>query len=206
MRVVCGAAGLLLVLVVAACGAVKPGGADPFQLLEPVNSPQAARWVAQENQKTMNVLGKDPRYADNLAKAAVIGESPQRLARPEAIGGSVFTFWQDKDHVRGVWRATSAADYETGDPHWATVLDLDKVASDEGKNWVWKGADCSQDTPNRCLVEFSEGGEDAVTIREFDTGTRVFVPEGFVLPRGKQCASWQDDNALLVSANGVQGS
>ncbi|WP_007468882.1 prolyl oligopeptidase family serine peptidase [Segniliparus rugosus] len=189
-----------LALFTGACSSgTRSAEQDPFLWLEAVASPEASRWVADENRKTMAALGEDPRYAENLAKATALGESPQRLARPQIVGDSVFNFWQDKDHTRGIWRQTSVGGYETGEPHWTTVLDLDRVAEAEGKNWVWKGADCSLAAPNRCLVELSEGGEDAVTVREFDTRTRSFVPDGFALPRGKQDAQWLDEDTLLVS-------
>jgi prolyl oligopeptidase len=79
------------------------------------------------------------------------------------------------------------------------LLDLDALATAEGKNWVWKGVDCDPVTDTRCLVRLSDGGEDAVTVREFDRSTRQFVPDGFVLPHGKQNVAWVDDSTLLVS-------
>jgi prolyl oligopeptidase len=36
-------------------------------------------------------------------------------------------------------------------------------------------------------------------VREFDLGTKQFVKGGFVLPKGKQTASWVDENTLLVA-------
>ncbi len=38
-----------------------------------------------------------------------------------------------------------------------------------------------------------------MTIREFDTTTKAFVPGGFVLPEGKQNVSWLDKDTLLVA-------
>ncbi len=38
-----------------------------------------------------------------------------------------------------------------------------------------------------------------MTIREFDLGTKSFVKTGFELPKGKQGATWLDENTLLVS-------
>ncbi|MGN6850716.1 MAG: prolyl oligopeptidase family serine peptidase, partial [Sphingomicrobium sp.] len=111
----------------------------------------------------------------------------------------IYNFWQDADHVRGIWRRTSLASYSTGKPEWETVLDLDALAAEEKANWVWKGAQCARPLERRCLINLSDGGEDAVTIREFDLKTKGFVKGGFVLPKGKQDASWQDENTLLVS-------
>jgi prolyl oligopeptidase len=42
-------------------------------------------------------------------------------------------------------------------------------------------------------------------MREFDLGTRQFVPDGFTLPRGKQSAAWAAEDTLLVSREWVAG-
>src|SRR4051812_49892814 len=36
------------------------------------------------------------------------------------------------------------------------------------RSWVWKDADCAWPEERRCVVNLSDGGEDAVTIRELD--------------------------------------
>jgi prolyl oligopeptidase len=63
-----------------------------------------------------------------------------------------------------------------------------------------KGADCLAPDETRCLVSLSDGGKDAVTVREFDTTTRSFVDGGFVLPEGKHRIEWLDRDTLLVAA------
>ncbi|MFI1916080.1 prolyl oligopeptidase family protein [Nocardia sp. NPDC020380] len=184
--------------VIAACGG-SSGGGDPYLWLETVDSPRVQTWVSAENTKTQNVLEQDPRYADNLAQAVALGNAPDRLAVPTSIGGVIGNFWQDADHPRGIWRETAVADYEAPQPQWKTVLDLDAVAKTEGRNWVWKGMDCDPVTHQHCLVSLSDGGEDAVTVREFDRTAGNFVDGGFTLDRGKQMVSWADADTLLVS-------
>ncbi|MFN2448599.1 MAG: prolyl oligopeptidase family protein, partial [Candidatus Baltobacteraceae bacterium] len=78
-------------------------------------------------------------------------------------------------------------------------LDLDALASSEHANWVWKGADCAEPEQSRCLLSLSDGGEDAVSIREYDLAADRFVPDGFALPRAKQSVAWVNDATLLVS-------
>ncbi len=76
---------------------------------------------------------------------------------------------------------------------------MDALAKAENANWVWEGADCQWPAERRCLISLSDGGEDAVTVREFDVTDKRFVPGGFSLPRGKQDAAWEDGDTLLVS-------
>ncbi len=156
-------------------------------------------WVRAENAKTLRVLQNDPNFAGLYADALKIAQAKDRIPAPEFVAQAIYNLWQDGQHVRGIWRRTTPADYASASPAWTTVLDLDAVAKTESANWVWKGADCVWPRENRCLVFLSDGGEDAITAREFDLTTDQFVQGGFVLPRAKQRVAWQSEGALLVS-------
>ncbi len=178
---------------------------DPFIWLEQVSSPRAMAWVKTENAKTVDVLEKDPRYAALYADAVKIAEARDRIPSPNIIGGQVYNFWQDADHVHGVWRRTTLASYQSANPAWTTVLDLDALSKSEKANWFWKGADCAEPAETRCMLSLSDGGEDAVTAREFDLTTNSFVKDGFVIPHGKQSSTWEDPNTLLIAREWAPG-
>ncbi len=186
-------------------GAMAQVADDPYIWLEEVSSPKAMAWVEAHNAKTVAALEADPRYQAYYDQALAIAEAKDRNPTGSFIGGKIYNFWQDADHVRGIWRRTSAASFATAAPQWETVLDLDALAASEKANWVWEGASCARPAERRCLVRLSEGGEDAVTIREFDLVTGKFVPRGFVLPKGKQDASWVNQDELLVSREWTPG-
>lgn len=125
---------------------------------------------------------------------------------PSQTYGRIYNFWRDADHPQGIWRWTTPADYAAPAPKWTTVLDLDALSKAEGKKWVWKGANCLQPEERLCLVALSEGGEDAISYREFDLAAGAFVPGGFVLPKSKQGATWIDKDTLLVSRDWGAGT
>jgi prolyl oligopeptidase len=181
--------------------ATTSSASDPYLWLEDVHGARAMAWVKTENAKTLAVLQKDPNFAGLYADALRIAQATDRIPIPEFLGapGQIYNFWQDDNHVRGIWRHTSQTDYATSTPTWTTALDLDALAKAENANWVWEGANCNWPSLQRCLLSLSDGGEDAITVREFDLATGQFVKDGFVLPRGKQSADWQDANTLLVS-------
>jgi len=178
---------------------------DPFLWLEDVHGARAMDWVKGQNARTLSVLEGDPRFAGLLADALKIAEAADRIPAPSFLGGLVYNFWQDGDHVRGLWRRTTVADYARPAPAWVPVLDLDAVAKAEGANWVFHGADCEWRAERRCLISLSDGGEDAVTVREFDLRTSAFVADGFVLPKGKQRVAWADPDTLLVAREWAPG-
>jgi prolyl oligopeptidase len=193
----------LISVAIAACGAsaavAQPVNGDPYTWLEEVSSPKAMEWVNAHNTKSTAVLEADPRYQDYYKEALAIAEAKDRIPFGAFTGGKIYNFWQDSDHVRGIWRRMSIASYSSGHPDWETVLDLDALATAEKANWVWHGVTCARPAERRCLMSLSDGGEDADTVREFDLTTKQFVKGGFVLPKGKQNASWVDENTLLVS-------
>jgi prolyl oligopeptidase len=198
-------AALFLMTVSAPLAAQATDTSDPYIWLEDVYGAKPMAWVHEHNAKTQAVLEADSRYQQYYNEALAIAQAEDRIPSGSFIGGKIYNFWQDANHVRGIWRRTSVEDYATGHPTWETVLDLDALAAAEKANWVWKGAQCARPAERRCLINLSDGGEDAVTIREFDLGTKDFVKNGFVLPKGKQDVSWQDENTLLVSREWVPG-
>jgi prolyl oligopeptidase len=178
---------------------------DRYLWLEEQSSPRALGWVEAHNAKSLAVLEADPRYQSYYGQALAIAEAKDRIPTGSFIGGQIYNFWQDSDHVRGIWRRATLESYATGEPQWETVLDLDALAAFEKANWVWKGAICARPLERRCLINLSDGGEDAVTIREFDLKTRAFVKGGFVLPEGKQRVDWLNENMLLVAREWKKG-
>ncbi len=173
----------------------------PTLWLEDVGSARAMAWVNAENAKTLKVLESDPRYPDLHAAALKVAETQDRIPTPHFLAGDIYNFWQDAEHVRGLWRKTTLADYRNPTPRWSKVLDLDVLAKSEGANWVWEGADCLHPAEARCLVSLSDGGEDAVTIREFDLPSRQFAQRGFDLPKAKQTSAWVDHDQVLISSD-----
>jgi prolyl oligopeptidase len=200
---------LATILVAGACAVGAQGqagaAADPNLWLEDQRGARALAWVNAENAKTSAVLEKDPRFAALYRDALAVAQASDRIPYAEFISGQLFNFWQDSAHVRGIWRRTSLSRYRSADPQWTTVLDLDSLARAEKANWVWKGADCAAPVDRRCMIALSDGGEDAVTVREFDIGTRAFVKDGFTLPLGKQDFAWAGQDTLFVSREWNKG-
>lgn len=190
----------------AASHAPAADAADPYIWLEDVHGAKPLAWVEAENARSLAVLKGDPRYAGFHAEALKILNAADRIPMPAQIGEAVYNFWQDPTNVRGLWRRTSAASYAGAAPEWETVLDLDKLAAAEKKNWVWKGANCPPPDYRRCLLYLSDGGEDADTVREFDLQARSFVDGGFSLPRSKGTVDWLDDDTLILARDWGPGT
>ncbi|MEG3164297.1 prolyl oligopeptidase family serine peptidase [Sphingomonas sp. PB2P19] len=184
----------------------KNDATDPYIWLEDKDGAKPLAWVEAENAKTLPRLQNDPRYATFHAEALAIASAKDRIPMPDQRFGRIYNFWRDAEHPHGLWRWTSEADYATAAPNWTVALDLDALGKAEGKQWVWKGATCLQPEERLCLVALSEGGEDAVTYREFDLSTGQFVANGFSLPTSKQDATWVDKDTLLVARDWGPGT
>src|SRR5213592_1212230 len=133
-------------------------------------------------------------------------DSKDKIASPRILGNSLYNFWQDADHERGIWRRTTWVSYASANPVWETVIDLDSLSKAEGVTWSWSGANCLEPEYRRCLLALSRGGSDATERREFDLTTGQFVAGGFTIPEAKTSATWVDDSTLLVGTNFGPGS
>ena len=183
-----------------------PDQPDNYQWLEDVNGDRSMAWVKAENERSAKVLEADPHFAEFKAEALKVLESPDRLAFPTFRSGTVYNTWQDAQHIRGIVRRTSLADYLTTQPHWETVLDYDALAKADNQKWVQHGLNCLYPGDGICLANLSAGGEDADTQREFDLKAGKFVEGGFVLPKSKQRVAWVDKDTLLVARDWGAGS
>lgn len=190
-----------LCLMLATPLVLAEAGDDPYLWLEEVEGAKSLEWVKQWNEKTVRALASDEEFANLQTRILEILNSRERIAYPDQMGQYIYNFWQDDEHVRGVWRRTSVADYLSGDPDWEIVLDVDALAEKERENWVFKGAFCLYPEYRRCMIRLSRGGGDAVVQREFDTVTKAFVADGFFVPEAKSRVAWRDENSLWVGTN-----
>ncbi len=178
--------------------------------LEEVEGDEALAWVRAQNTRSLRELEADPRYEDFRDAALEIATSKDRIPYGSVRDGVVYNFWQDDDHVRGLWRRTPLESYALDEPVWETILDIDALAAAEDANWVFKGANVRRvgDSPGvwRCMVSLSDGGKDAIIQREFDIETSRFVDDGFVTPEAKQGLSWVDADTVLLATDWGPGT
>ena len=194
-------------VLAAAFGAVVVAqqDADPFQWLEEIEGKAQLDWVRAQNARTLKELQGDPVYPELYKEAFQILTSQQRLPTGQLHGNHVYNFWQDDQHVRGIWRRASVDSYKAGTPQWQVLLDLDSLAALEAENWAFQTADCLAPKYDQCLISLSRGGSDASVTREFSVSRTAFVKDGFVTPEGKNGTAWIDKDTLLVASDWGEG-
>src|SRR5689334_17012113 len=172
---------------------------DPYLWLEEIDGKRALAWVEGQNAATLARFG-DARFAADRDTLAAIFDRPDNVPLIARRGDRVFNFWKDGEHPRGLWRATTLDSFRGAEPEWEILLDLDALAAREGEDWTWSGAATIPGTHDRAILSLSRGGADAAVLREFDLGSREFVPQGFMLPEAKGAAAWLDCDTLLLSS------
>ncbi|MEB0031049.1 prolyl oligopeptidase family serine peptidase [Undibacterium sp. RTI2.1] len=180
--------------------------ADPQQWLEDVTGEKALDWVKARNQVTRSKLDSDAGFIKLRSDLQVVLNSKDRIPTVNKMGNYYYNFWMDADHPRGVWRKTTLDEYRKPQPKWETVLDIDALAKVENENWVFKNSNCRDPVYDRCLIQLSRGGADAVVMREFDLTTQSFIKDGFTLPEAKMNIDWRDKDTLFVGTNFGEGS
>ncbi|WP_249997535.1 prolyl oligopeptidase family serine peptidase [Actinoplanes sp. M2I2] len=179
---------------------------DPYLWLEAVDDADAMRWVTERNAETLAALSGESFDRTRDALREVL-DSKERIPYPAWRGdGFYYSFWQDADHPRGLWRRTTLEQFRGDEPDWDVLLDVDALNRAEGENWTWAGVTVLRPGYDRCLIELSRGGADAVVVREFDLVRRMFVEDGFSVPEAKTDVGWIDADHIFVGTDFGPGS
>ena len=179
---------------------------DPYLWLEEVEGKKSLAWVEEQNEETFTRYTESNAFKEKYERIKKELNDDERIPSAYYQNGEMYNFWRDEKNVRGVWRKTSFKSYLKDEPIWEDILDIDQLANDEGINWLYKGADCLAPEYKRCLIRLSDGGTDAVTIREFDLEEKKFVKDGFNTYPSKQNASWVNEDQILIGADFGEGS
>ncbi|MBT8430878.1 MAG: S9 family peptidase, partial [Altererythrobacter sp.] len=180
---------------------------DPYIWLEEARSEEALAWVRAENERTLAHMEADPRFEELKQAALAIYDSEDRVPYVSFRPDGLYNFWQDKENPKGLLRRTTLESYQTDEPEWEIILDVDALAAAEDMEWVYKGSTCLPPALNKCMIALSDGGEDATIQREFDTSTKEFVEDGFKLEEKSQGGiQWIDEDTLLVSRDFGEGT
>lgn len=179
---------------------------DKYLWLEEVESEKALEFVAAQNKATLDRLSKEKDYQFIYDKSLEISNSSEKIVYPGIRGKYVYNFWKDKDHERGIWRRCLLTDYTAGKMNWDILLDFDELSKKDNIKWVYKGVSALHGSDNRFLVQLSNGGGDAVFIKEFDAGKKQFIADGFQIDEAKGEASYIDENTLCVSTDFGEGT
>lgn len=171
---------------------------DPYVWLEEIEGAPVLDFVARQNSLTLADFG-GAAFARDRDRLTAIYDRPDNIPYIERRDGLLYNIWKDATNPRGLWRRTTLAEFRTPNPSWEPLFDVDKLAATEGEDWLLNRISPSP-RHKRVILSLSRGGSDAVTLREFDTETKSFVVDGFILPEAKSSVDWLDANTLVLSS------
>ena len=171
---------------------------DPYLWLEDIEGERALAFVDQQSRRTQETFGGRQFAIDRDALAAIFDRS-DNIPYVTRSGGLLYNLWKDASNPRGLLRRTTLAEFRKAAPVWETLLDVDRLAADEGQDWLLSWTKPLKGS-SRAIIALSRGGSDAVTLREFDLDTKAFVADGFTLAEAKSGVEWIDADTLLLSS------
>jgi prolyl oligopeptidase len=172
---------------------------DPYRWLEEVEGDRALAFVEAQSRRTLEQFG-GAQFAADRDVLADIYDRPDNVPYVSRRGSLLYNLWKDANNPRGLWRRTTLEQFRMPNPQWEILLDVDRLATEEGQDWLWNGIATLPPTHARAILSLSRGGSDAVTMREFDIDAKAFVPDGFILPEAKGGVDWIDRDTLLLSS------
>lgn len=174
---------------------------DPNLWLEKIEGKKALDWVKKQNERSESSLTNDKDFSSLYKKNLKILKAKDRVPEIKVVGNYIYTLWQGDSQSRGSWKRTKIGSSYKPVPSWETVLDIDKLSRKEKKKLVLKDYKCLQPKGELCLLMLSEGGTDAVSIREFNTKKKSFVKNGFKFKKGNYWAAWVNKDSISLSAD-----
>ena len=111
---------------------------DNWQWLEDIHGNKSMEWVKSMNAETL--AGKDIENTKEYKEILKILDSKDKItyARRVYTDDKEFyhNFWQDDEHIKGIWRRTTFEEYQKAKPEWELLLDLDKLGTEEGNIFI----------------------------------------------------------------------
>jgi prolyl oligopeptidase len=101
----------ILITLLATTIAVAADEEDPFLWLEDVEGEKALEWVKARSAADTAEIEAVPEFAGLHERLLEIYNSSDRIPNPGIRGAWIYNFWQDADHVRGIWRRTFLSEY-----------------------------------------------------------------------------------------------
>ncbi|WP_328924070.1 prolyl oligopeptidase family serine peptidase [Streptomyces sp. NBC_00190] len=179
---------------------------DPYLWLEDISGETALDWVRERNGETVAALAEVPGFKELERGIREVLDDDGRIPYVTRRGGHLYNFWQDAEHVRGLWRRTTLEEYRKDRPAWEPVLDLDALAEAEGEKWAWAGSSVLAPEHRHALVMLSRDGADACVVREFDLAALEFVEGGFEVAEAKTRIGWIDRDRVWIGTDFGPGS
>ncbi len=197
----------LLTLLLICCSDIDNNAqeSDEYLWLEELRGEKALNWAAEQTEQTLGSLASDSLFTMLQKEAEAILSTSERIPSARIEGGFAYNFWQDDDHVRGIWRRAPTSDYLDGSPQWETLLDLDEVATSEDEDWVWLDFKKHSDS-DQCMIKLSRGGKQVAVWREFSIVAKRFVEGGFETPEAWTNLDWLDENSLFIATDWGPGT
>ena len=172
---------------------------DPYLWLEEIEGERALEFVEQQNRLTLEQFG-DAGFAGDRDTLAAIYDRPDNIPYVTRRGGLLYNLWKDTKNPRGIWRRTTLEEFRKPQPEWENLLDIDKLAAEESRDWLLGWTHALPGNHPCTIVSLSRGGSDAVALRELDMNTKSFAADGFALPEAKGGVEWVDADTLLLSS------
>lgn len=175
---------------------------DPFIYLERSDHPATVVFVERQNQRTEEYLVGE--FRDELTEKLTRRNQPDDIQMP-AIGRQLaIKFKATPDQPKGTLFVTGRDNFLNHGSNTAydLLLDVGVLAQKEGRDWFFFGLTHQPRIGSRCLLSLSDGGGDAVLVREFNLESKAIIEDGFQMEGLVRAAYYSDTNDILFAAPG----
>jgi prolyl oligopeptidase len=148
------------------------------------NAKSTALLEARKEQTDLRAHARDPEFEE-------------KIPTPDLLGDTVYNFWKDDVHERGLWRRTSLASYRTA-ARVETVLDLALAKADGKAGLEERGLPATRVHAVCHALAGRLRRLRAARVRHEGEAVRA---RRLLLPEAKSSVSWKDEDTLWVGTD-----
>lgn len=170
---------------------------DPYLWLENLDGKESMSWVLESNRKTDYVLERSREYNKAESDLESLFSNNDYLPQKMFVRGEYLYSFK-----KGNWQRILKRKYSNGIRRWRTLFSVEEISNRDRTEYEFKSVNC-QDVRigDRCLVNFSVKGKDAVVVKEFDLKRRRFLLHGFSLPEGRTETTWVNHDTIFLTTS-----
>lgn len=171
----------------------------PFSELEA--DPAAIEQFSRGESERTEAALCDATYDEDVARIQDLLRTDTHLTGLRRRGSWLYSWLQNADHPKGLWRRIPETSEPRIDADWQQVFDLEAFCRLTGTDWHWRGAETAFFDGDKLLLCLSLRGSDKWRYLEWDPAAQAQVPNGFDLGPERNRVCWLDRDTVLYSTS-----
>lgn len=191
---------LISFLLISCTSIDKPTLNDKYSWLLNKENKKASKWIASQNQKTLESIKGHPEYKKIWNIIRDSREITNQLPSTQSDGKFVYNIRKTSKYPLGFFQRKPIENFARNIGKYEKFFTIDDLSKKEGISLKSYDRNCFYENGQyrRCLFLFSVGGSDKKILREYDLDKKEWIKDGFNLPPLRFKVEWISKNEISL--------